>query len=64
MTNQDVVKGKLKQAEGKVEDAYGQATDNPKHEAKGKLKQAEGSVQEGYGKAKEAVKDAVNDLKK
>jgi uncharacterized protein YjbJ (UPF0337 family) len=63
MTNKDIVKGKLKQAEGKAEDAFGQATDSPEHEAKGKLKQAEGHVQEAYGKTKQAVKDALNDSK-
>ena len=63
MTSIDVLKGKLKQAEGKVEGAYGKATDNPKHELKGKLKQVEGHIQEGYGKAKEAFTKATDGKK-
>ena len=59
MTNEDIIKGKLKQAEGKVEDAYGDLTDNPEHDAKGKAKQAEGYAQEGLGHVKEAIADAV-----
>jgi uncharacterized protein YjbJ (UPF0337 family) len=61
MTNKDIVKGKMKQAEGKAEDALGQATDSTEHQVKGKLKQAEGHVQEGFGKVKQAVKDAMDD---
>ena len=64
MTNKDIVKGKLKQAEGKVQEGYGKAVDSPTDEAKGVLKQAEGHVQEGYGKAKQAVKNVIDDNKR
>ncbi len=60
MTNEDVVAGKLKQAEGKAQDALGDVTGNADDDVAGKAKQVEGKVQEGYGKAKEAVQDAVN----
>ena len=64
MTNTDVVKGKIKQAEGKVERKFGEVVDSPKHEVKGAVKQAEGAVQEGYGKAREMVKKNVDNRNK
>jgi uncharacterized protein YjbJ (UPF0337 family) len=63
MTNGDIIKGKMKQAEGKAQDGFGKATDSTEDEIKGNLKQAEGKIQEGFGKAKEAVKNAVEDHK-
>lgn len=63
MTNEDVVKGKIKQVEGKAQNVVGVVADNPETEAKGKLKQAEGAIQEGFGKVKEAVKNAVDNTK-
>ena len=63
MINEDIVKGKLKQAEGKAQDAKGDLTDSPTDDIQGKLKQAEGKIQEGFGKAKEAVKNAVDEKK-
>ena len=63
MTNGDIVKGKLKQSEGKAQDALGKATGSTEDEVKGNLKQAEGKIQEGFGKVKEAVKTAVADVK-
>lgn len=63
MANEDVVEGKIKQAEGKAQNVVGVVADSPETEAKGKLKQAEGAIQEGFGKVKEAVKNAVDDKK-
>jgi uncharacterized protein YjbJ (UPF0337 family) len=63
MTNGDIVKGKMKQAEGRAQDSLGKATNSTEDVVKGNLKQAEGKIQEGFGKAKQAVKDAVNDIK-
>ena len=60
MVDKDVVEGKLKQAEGKVQDAAGDVTGNTHDDVAGKAKQAEGKVQEGFGKAKDAVRDALN----
>ena len=64
MTNKDIVKGKLKQVQGKVQEGYGEATGSTSNEVKGVLKQAEGNVQEGYGKIKQTVKNAVDNHKK
>jgi uncharacterized protein YjbJ (UPF0337 family) len=57
MTNGDIIKGKMKQAEGKAQDNFGKATDSTEDQIKGNIKKAEGKIQEGFGKVKEAVKD-------
>ncbi len=59
--NQDVVAGKVKQAEGKAQDVVGTVADSPADNIEGKLKQAEGKIQEGIGHAKQAVKRAANE---
>ncbi len=60
MVDKDVVEGKVKQAEGKVQDAAGDVTGNTDDDIAGKAKQAEGKVQEGFGKAKDAVRNALD----
>ncbi len=59
MTNEDIIEGKAKQVEGRIEDAYGDLTHEPEHDAHGKAKQAEGAAQEGLGHVKQAIADAV-----
>jgi len=59
MANEDVIEGKLKQAEGKTQDAAGDVTGNTHDDLDGKAKQVEGKAQELFGKAKEAVHDAT-----
>jgi uncharacterized protein YjbJ (UPF0337 family) len=54
------MEGKMKQAEGKLQDAFGDLTGNPEQDAKGKAKQVEGKVQEGYGRLQNAVREAVD----
>lgn len=58
--NKDQVKGTLKTAEGKIQQAAGKITGSEKQQAKGLLKQATGKTQKNYGDAKEIVKDATN----
>ena len=60
MVDKDVVEGKLKQAEGKAQDALGDVTGNPDDDVAGKSKQVEGKIQEGVGRAKDAVRDALD----
>ncbi len=60
MADEDVIKGKMKQAEGKAQDAVGDVTGNTDDDVAGKAKQVEGKVQEGIGKAKDAVRDALD----
>ena len=60
MPDENVVAGKLKQAEGKAQDALGDVTGNADDDVAGKSKQVEGKVQEEYGKAKDALRDALD----
>jgi len=60
--DRDVVEGKAKQVQGRVQDAVGDLTDSPKDDAKGKARVAEGKVQEGFGRVKEAVRGAAEAL--
>jgi uncharacterized protein YjbJ (UPF0337 family) len=59
--HEDTLKGKMKQAAGKVQSAIGDATDNPKTQAKGDIKQAEGKTQETLGKGERKVDQALDD---
>jgi uncharacterized protein YjbJ (UPF0337 family) len=60
MVDKDVLEGKLKQAEGTVQDQVGGATGSTEDQAAGKAKQVSGKVQEEYGRAKDAVHDALD----
>jgi len=60
MVDENVVAGKLKQAEGKAQDALGDVTGNTNDDVAGKSKQVEGKVQEEYGKAKDALRDSLD----
>ena len=64
MTNGDIIKGKMKKAEGESQDSLGKATDSTEDRIKGNIKKAEGEIQEGFGKVKEAVKNTVDDIKR
>ena len=48
---EDEVKGKMKQAEGKVQEKMGEVTGDTSEKMKGKGKQAVGKVQEEIGEA-------------
>jgi len=56
----DRIKGKIKQAEGKLQDAKGDLTNSPMDDIKGKAKQVEGKIQETWGKSKDAVREALD----
>lgn len=51
------VKGTMKEAEGKAQKAFGEATDSPKHKV-------EGSMKEGEGKARKAAGEVKDELEK
>jgi uncharacterized protein YjbJ (UPF0337 family) len=55
--NKDQVKGSLKDAAGKAQEAFGEAVDSPKHDAKGEARQVEGKTQKKVGDVKEGVKE-------
>jgi uncharacterized protein YjbJ (UPF0337 family) len=50
------IKGEMKTVEGKVKEALGKATDNPKLQAKGEVDQAEGAARKAAGDVKDALK--------
>lgn len=57
--NKDQVKGRVKEAEGKMKEVAGKVVGNEKLEAEGKVDQALGKVQSGYGDLKEDIKDEI-----
>ncbi len=57
---EDSVKGKLKEAAGKVQSKIGDITDNPKTGAKGDAKQVEGKTQATVGNAEQKVDNALD----
>ena len=54
----DRIAGSAKDAAGKVEGAFGEATGNTQTEAAGRAQEAAGSVQNLFGQAKDAARDA------
>lgn len=51
--NRDQVKGRMKEAGGKIEQKAGRASGSLKHQAKGLLKQGAGKVQKNAGDARD-----------
>ena len=49
--NRDQVKGRMKEAGGKIQQKAGKAMGNPKHQLKGLAKQAGGKLQKNAGDA-------------
>ena len=60
MPDKDVLKGKIKHAEGHVQTAVGDLTDNPKLQAKGTFNKIAGKAQETVGHLKDAVQSATH----
>lgn len=54
------VKGAAKEAAGKAQQAWGDATDQPEHSAKGMGKEAAGKAQRKVGEAQETVKERID----
>jgi uncharacterized protein YjbJ (UPF0337 family) len=57
---EDTVKGKLKQAAGKVQSKVGKATGNTEMEAKGNAKQVKGTAQSTVGNAEQKTDQALH----
>lgn len=57
---EDSLKGKLKQATGKVQSKAGEVTGDQKTEAKGDAKRVEGKGQDALGKGERKLDDVVN----
>ena len=62
MPNKDEMAGKVQQFKGKVKQAVGNATDDPKLHDEGVADEAGGELREGFGTAKRKVGEAVKDL--
>lgn len=60
MSTEDRVKATAKNLEGKVQEATGQVTGDPKHEAEGKAKQTEAKVKHATEDVKDEVKKALD----
>ena len=58
--DENTLKGKVKEATGKVQSKVGEATNNSDMKAKGDAKQAGGKVQSTVGKGERKVDDAFN----
>jgi len=58
--NKDTITGQAKQIQGRLQDAKGDFTDDPRDDVQGKARVIEGKVQEAVGKVKDAVKKEVN----
>ena len=52
--NRDQVKGRMKEAGGKIQQKAGEATGSLKHQAKGLIKQGSGKLQKNVGDARNA----------
>lgn len=59
--NKDELKGKVKDATGRLKEGAGDMTGNDRLENEGRADQAEGNVQETFGKGKRKVGEAVED---
>ncbi len=62
--DKDTLKGKGKDAAGRIERQVGEWTDNEDMQAEGAGKQVEGKVQKAVGRVKEAGRDMADDMKK
>ena len=56
--NKDQVKGRVKEAQGKIKEVTGKLVGNEKMEAKGKVEKVLGRAQAKFGDVKQDVKDA------
>jgi uncharacterized protein YjbJ (UPF0337 family) len=57
--NKDQVKGRVKEAAGKVQEVAGRAVGNSNQEAKGNINKNVGAAQAKYGDVKSNVKDSA-----
>ena len=62
--NKDQVKGRVKEATGKVQEVAGKATGSLSQQAKGMANQVAGASQAKFGDAKETVKENYKDANK
>jgi uncharacterized protein YjbJ (UPF0337 family) len=59
----DRLTGTAKNVVGKVEEGFGHATGNMRHQMEGKARQVEGDLQDLYGQAKDAAANAAQTVR-
>jgi uncharacterized protein YjbJ (UPF0337 family) len=57
--NKDQIKGRVKEAEGKIKEVAGKLVGNETLEAKGKIQKVLGEAQAKFGDVKKDMKDAT-----
>jgi uncharacterized protein YjbJ (UPF0337 family) len=62
--NKDQVKGRVKEAEGKIKEMAGKLVGNESLEAKGKIEKTLGHAQAKFGDVKQDVKELAKDAAK
>ncbi len=60
MVNEDILKGNWKQLKGKVQEQWGELTDDELDQIKGQRTQLEGKLQERYGYTKQEAKEEID----
>jgi uncharacterized protein YjbJ (UPF0337 family) len=58
--HKDEIKGKLKEMEGRAQQAWGDLTDEPEHVNEGQTKETEGELEQVVGKVKETLHRAID----
>jgi uncharacterized protein YjbJ (UPF0337 family) len=58
----DRVEGTIKEGTGKVQEEWGDATNDPRAEEEGLERQAEGDLQQKWGEAKDAARDVADEV--
>jgi uncharacterized protein YjbJ (UPF0337 family) len=61
--NKDQVKGRVKEAEGKIKEVAGKLVGNSRLEAKGKVEKIAGHAQATFGDIKKGVKEIKTDMR-
>jgi uncharacterized protein YjbJ (UPF0337 family) len=57
--NKDQIKGRVKEAKGKIKEVAGRTVGNPDLEDRGAIEKVGGTVQKNYGDLKQDVKDEL-----
>ena len=60
--SEDRIEGAGEGLKGKVKEAAGKLTDNPSTQASGQLDQVKGKVQDAYGQGQEKLQGALEDI--
>jgi uncharacterized protein YjbJ (UPF0337 family) len=60
--DRDRVEGTIKEGAGKVQEEWGDATNDPRAEEEGQDRQAEGDLQQKWGEAKDAARDVADEV--